>query len=125
MQSADGAVHLLPALPDVWKEKGSISGLRALGGFEIIKMEWEKGKLLKLTIRSTLGGNLRIRVPNEMKNMKNRKLEIAKGKNPNPFYYTEEVATPLVSQDARITPHDLKTTWLYDIPTGKGEVYQF
>ena len=62
-------LHLLPAFPDVWQQQGSISGLRARGGFEIVNMEWKDGKLVKAVIKSTLGGNLRLRVPNEMKLM--------------------------------------------------------
>jgi alpha-L-fucosidase 2 len=66
MQSADGDIHLLPALPDVW-QAGSVTGLRARGGFEIMKMEWKDAKLVKVVIRSAIGGNLRLRVPNAMK----------------------------------------------------------
>ena len=66
MQSADGNLQLLPALPDVWPS-GSITGLRARGGFVVESMEWKKGKLVNLVIRSTIGGNLRLRVPNKIK----------------------------------------------------------
>jgi alpha-L-fucosidase 2 len=54
-------------LPEVWKKNGNITGLRARGGFELVSMEWKNGKVVKAVIRSTLGGNLRLRVPNEMK----------------------------------------------------------
>ena len=57
MQSADGDIHLLPALPDVWRPEGSISGLRARGGFEIVTMQWKEGKVMKVVIKSTMGGN--------------------------------------------------------------------
>ena len=63
MQSSDGTLQLLPALPDVWQQQGSISGLRARGGFEIVEMQWKNGKLIKAVVKSKLGGNLRLRVP--------------------------------------------------------------
>ena len=62
MQSADGEIHLLPALPDAWPQ-GSVSGLRARGGFEIVSMKWKDGKIVKAVIKSTLGGNLRLGFP--------------------------------------------------------------
>ena len=52
-------LHLLPALPDVWKS-GSISGLRARGGYEV-SMNWNENRLQTATIKSLNGGNLSIR----------------------------------------------------------------
>ena len=59
MQSYDGFIYLLPALPSVWKD-GSIRGLMARGGFEI-DMDWKDGKLTKAVIHSHHGGVCRIR----------------------------------------------------------------
>lgn len=122
MQSADGAIHLLPALPDVWKT-GTISGLRARGGFEIVRMQWKDAKLVNVIIKSTIGGNLRLRVPNALKLSGSGPLKKATGKNVNSFYETEETPAPVVSPKATITPPELKETLLYDLPTQKGKVY--
>ena len=125
MQSEDGDLNLLPALPDVWKSKGSISGLRARGGFDVVSIVWKDGKVIKAVIKSNLGGNLRLRVPNEMKMNDGKKLKIAEGDNRNPFYQTEKIAEPIISNKAKITLPDLKQTWLYDISTQAGKTYTF
>ena len=122
MQSADGAVHLLPALPGVWQSGGSISGLRARGGFEVVDLQWKEGKVIKLVIKSNIGGNLRLRVPNELK-LSRGLLKKTTGKNPNPFYRTEETLATIVSPKANIAPLELKKTVLYDLPTQRGKTY--
>ena len=122
MQSADGDLHLLPALPDIWTA-GSIKGLRALGGFEIMDIEWKDAKLTKLVVKSTIGGNLRMRVPNAMKINGIGKFKKAVGKNPNPFYEIEETPGPVISPKVTIAGPQLKETFVYDMPTQAGTTY--
>jgi alpha-L-fucosidase 2 len=54
MQSQNGKIQLLPALPDAWP-KGAVKGLCARGGFELA-FNWKDGKLDNVTISSKIGG---------------------------------------------------------------------
>ncbi|RYY52957.1 MAG: glycoside hydrolase family 95 protein [Chitinophagaceae bacterium] len=123
VQSADGAVHLLPALPDDWKKSGSVTGLKTRGGFEIVRMDWKDGQVLRLVIRSTLGGNLRLRLPNELVLAGNKKMKRSTGDNSNPFFAISETAAPLVNKKAVIHHPTFPETGLYDIPTTKDGTY--
>lgn len=122
LQSQDGAIHLLPALPDDWKN-GRVSGLRARGGFEIKEMVWENGQLSKITIRSTLGGNCRLRVPNALQ--ENGQLKAAGGAQTNPFFEVAPTAPALVSDKAKVEELPLPNTILYDLDTQAGKTYTF
>lgn len=59
VQSQDGEINLLPALPKAWPE-GSVKGLRARGNFEV-GMNWKDGKLADATLLSRLGNKVRVR----------------------------------------------------------------
>lgn len=59
LQSHEGYINLLPAMPIQWKE-GHIKGLRARGGFQV-DMEWKDSFLKKVKIKSFVGGNCKVK----------------------------------------------------------------
>jgi len=59
LQSHDGGIHLLPALPEAWP-RGRILGIRARGGF-IVDQEWEDGVLSRAVLYPRIGGGIDVR----------------------------------------------------------------
>jgi alpha-L-fucosidase 2 len=74
MQSHNGEVHLLPALPAAWAS-GNIKGIVAKKGFEI-GMKWKAGKLKYLVVKSKLGNTLKLRYNDEVKEIETTKGEV-------------------------------------------------
>ena len=118
VQSHDEAVHLLPALPELWST-GSVSGIVARGGFEI-DMTWNDGSLEETIITSKQGGNLRIRSYEPLKGVN---LVEASGKNSNPLFNKPKIKKPLISENHTPKEHFIRKVYEYDIMTQQGEKY--
>ena len=117
LQSHDGAVHLLPALPDAWTE-GEVKGLQARGAFTV-DMKWKEGALQEATITSKIGGTLRLRsyLP-----LTGEGLREAVGECPNPLMAPASVKQPLQSKklkELQLLP--VPQVYEYDVDTNPGQ----
>lgn len=119
LQSHDGAVHLLPALPEAWNH-GEVSGLKARGNFEV-DMKWDNNRLESAVIKSHIGGPLRIRsyVP-----LKGKGLKKAKGLSPNTLLAAPQIADAVVSPSASLTGINVPEVYEYDVMTSSGEIIE-
>jgi alpha-L-fucosidase 2 len=120
LQSHDGAVHLLPALPDAWPE-GEVKGLQARGGFTV-DIKWKDGTLQEAFITSKIGGILRIR---SYEPLTGKNLKEANGSCPNPLLAPAVIQEPLKSPELKgMELLSIKKVYEYDIETRPGTCYR-
>ncbi len=121
VQSHSGAIELLPALPSSWAE-GSVSGLRARGGFEI-DLAWEDNHLQSATIQSSLGGWCRIRTWTPVR-VEGAQARPASGENPNPYFRFIDPGEPLIANEDALTIPDTEPGFLLEFETEPGGNYR-
>ena len=68
MQSGDGKIELLPALPEQWKD-GAVSGLCARGGYEV-SFEWKGGYVRDCQIKAKKAGTVTLLYNGQQKTVK-------------------------------------------------------
>lgn len=119
LQSHTDAIHLLPALRQVWN-KGALKGFRTKGGFEI-DMVWDKRGITSLSIKSSIGGNCRIRVNHPFK--ETSILKAASGQNLNPLFDNGGFVKPVISGELKGGAKSMidRDIFEYDITTEIGE----
>lgn len=126
VQSHDGYIHLLPALPDAWSS-GSVRGLCCVGGFVIDELKWEHGRVVRLRIRSTQGGNLRLRCEQPFTSSTHQLTE-ARGENPNPLFSTATMPVMRLGRDGYVPANtfdsSLPALQAWDVDTKKGDVVE-
>ena len=123
LQSHAGFVHVLPALPSAWVD-GEVKGLRARGGFEVVSLQWKDGQVVSMKVKSTVGGNLRLRVATPLKMADGTSLVASTGNNSNPLMQPYELPAPIVANPSKIPATNLPDTYCYDIPTTAGQVIE-
>ena len=122
IQSQEGAIQLLPALPSVWKN-GSIKGIVTRGGY-VVDLEWKNNKVSTLKIYAKLDGNCRLRLENNLK-ASGFQIKKAKGENPNSLFQTAAVKKAIVSKKANIKKFKLPKYNEYDVEMKAGKTYTF
>lgn len=123
LQSHDGSIHLLPALPNAWPD-GEVKGLVMRGGF-VVDMRWQKGKVTYLKVLSKLGGNLRLRSYAPLPAVDGFKTQTARGKNINPFYQTPVIKPYLKHTDLVLPVLSFENNSVIDVDTKAGHEYRW
>lgn len=120
LQSHEGFISLLPALPKAWN-KGSVKGIRARGNFTVA-IEWNKGKLVQAKITSVAGGNCRLRTLQPVKVVE-ASYTPAGGKNPNILNTVYGKPAYRKNPDTVLVEIDKTKGYLIDFKTEKGKTY--
>ena len=120
LQSHDGEIALLPALPSAWKN-GSIKGIKARGNFTL-SIIWKDGKLSQAKIFSITGGNCRVSslLPLKVVEVRSKPAEDDNENELNTVYgklpYQENEKTKLVELN-------IPKRYTIDFATKKGKTY--
>ncbi|PTR01543.1 alpha-L-fucosidase 2 [Mucilaginibacter yixingensis] len=120
LQSQNGEIELLPALPDAWPN-GTIKGIKARGNFEV-NVSWNNYKLKRALITSNNGGNCRLRTPIPVKVLE-ESVKPATGNNTNTL--NAQPVTPVYQKAtvSKLQEIAFNKGYVIDFQTQKGKTY--
>ena len=120
LQSHEGEIFLLPALPSAWKN-GSVKGIKARGNF-MLNISWDNGKLSQTKIYSGAGGNCRVSSLQPIKVLETKSKE-AKDPNPNELNTVYGKPPYKKSDKAKLVDLNIPKRYTIDFITEKGKTY--
>lgn len=120
LQSQNGELELLPALPGAWPQ-GNIHGIKARGNFEV-SISWKNKKLQKALILSNAGGNCRLRTPIPVKVIEVQ-AKPAAGINTNKLNAKPSVPAYQMATTDKLQDIAFNKGYVIDFPTQKGKTY--
>ncbi|MBB2145131.1 glycoside hydrolase family 95 protein [Pedobacter sp. LMG 31464] len=120
LQSQNGELYLLPALPKEWTI-GAISGIKARGNFTL-NISWKNNKLTKAVIVSNIGGNCRLRTNIPVKVVETT-AHTAKDVNSNQLNSVAKVEEFKKNGDAKLLDLSIAKSYVIDFSTVKGKSY--
>jgi len=120
LQSHNGEIVLLPALPSAWKN-GSIKGIKARGNFTLT-INWKNGKLTQAKIYSGNGGNCRVSslLPINVVETKTKRTERINSNELNTVYGKPPYQK---SEKAQLVELNIPKHYTIDFITEKGKTY--
>ena len=119
VQSHEGEIHLLPALPTSW-HTGKVTGLKARGGVTV-DMEWENGQLKLAKIHSALGGLIKIRTNEQV--ICADEAEKTINVNSNPLFQWVNPGLPIIHKPTATSIWQGKTSFNMTLNTNPGGKY--
>jgi len=120
LQSHNGELALLPALPHAW-QNGSISGIKARGNFTVA-IDWKAGKLTKASVVAVLGGPCRISAPQLIKVIEVPEKKVT-GSNANPLNTSYGQPPFEKVQEAKLTDLKIPERYTIEFVAEKGKTY--
>ena len=120
LQSHNGIIQLLPALPDVWPE-GEVTGLVARGGF-VIDIIWKDGNLDSAEITSRNGGKCFLKVPCKLVETNNiKRIDLKQFKNSVSEILKLEWKSEVKQKLVELM---IPEVYYYELNTGIGNTYK-